>query len=457
MLPASSKLDASEDGSITQAQSPLPTERIRVRDIVKLFGENEKTALRRLNEGAGKADILAETGSVLGLDRVSFSVAEGEILVVMGLSGSGKSTMLRCLNRLVEPTAGSILVGGTEVTALNARQLREFRRDTFGMVFQHFALFPNRTIAENVEYGLEVRGLDKRARRERALEAIELVGLKGWDAKYPRELSGGMQQRAGLARALCADADVLLMDEAFSALDPLIRRDMQDELRALQLKLRKTIVFVSHDLDEAIRLGGRIVLMKDGAIAQTGTAEEILIDPKGDYVRRFVEHIDVSSVVTLGRLVRPQPRLSQDCAAEAAWPLVEKGPGEVFVVTCEREIPVGRISRNRLTASESRGRPLGSLMDGGIPRAPAGAVLKSVLPLLASEPHGIAVVDETTDRFLGLLTRETALCALSGQRPNEEREPAWTGSSRTTEASPSSLWTPSQPTPSTGSPSISRH
>ncbi len=448
-----------EDGSITHPPAPPNAERIRVSQIVKLFGDNEKTALRRLKEGAGKADILAETGAVLGLDNVSFSVNEGEILVVMGLSGSGKSTMLRCLNRLVEPTAGSIRIGGTEVTELSTKALREFRRETFGMVFQHFALFPNRTIAENVEYGLEVQGVDRKTRRERALEAVELVGLKGWDTKFPRQLSGGMQQRAGLARALCADADILLMDEAFSALDPLIRRDMQNELRSLQQKLRKTIVFVSHDLDEAIHLGGRIVLMKDGAIAQSGTAEEILLDPQGDYVRRFVENIDVSSVVTLGRLVRPQPRLFQGAAAEEAWPLVEPAQSradEVFVVTCDRDMPVGRIDRGRLSAPGSRGQRLDKLMDGGIARAPAGAVLKSVLPLLASEPHGLAVVDET-GRFVGLLTREVALRALAGKQPNEERNMAWNGSSTTTAASASSLWTNTPAAPSIGSPSISRH
>ena len=448
-----------EDGSITQSPAPPNAERIRVSNIVKLFGDNEKTALRRLNEGAGKSEILSETGAVLGLDNVSFSVNEGEILVVMGLSGSGKSTMLRCLNRLVEPTAGSIRIDGTEVTELSTQALRDFRRKTFGMVFQHFALFPNRTIAENVEYGLEIQGVDKKTRRDRALEAVELVGLKGWDAKFPRQLSGGMQQRAGLARALCADADILLMDEAFSALDPLIRRDMQNELRSLQKKLRKTIVFVSHDLDEAIHLGGRIVLMKDGAIAQSGTAEEILLDPQGEYVRRFVEHIDVSSVVTLGRLVRPQPRLYEGAAAEDAWPLFEARPGplsEIYVVTCQHETPVGRIDRNRLAAPGSRGQRLDRLMDGGIARAPAGAVLKSVLPLLASEPHGIAVVDDN-NRFLGLLTRETALRALSGKRPDEERDASWTGSSPTMAPSANSLWTSSPATPSTGSLSISHH
>ena len=423
---------------------------------MKLFGERAPEALRRLQEGAGKNEILAETGAVLGLDRVSFGVNEGEILVVMGLSGSGKSTMLRCLNRLVEPTAGSIQVDGTEVTTLSPKALREFRRHSFGMVFQHFALFPNRTIAENVEYGLEVQGVSKEKRRARALEAIELVGLKGWDTKFPRQLSGGMQQRAGLARALCVDADILLMDEAFSALDPLIRRDMQNELRTLQRSLKKTVVFVSHDLDEAIHLGGRIVLMKDGAIAQSGTAEDILLAPADDYVRRFVEHIDVSSVVTLGQLVSPQPTLFKGASVEDVWPLIERRPGETYVVTCEQNMPVGRIDRNRLSAAASRGQQLEKLMDGGIARVRADTVLKSTLPLLSREPHGVAVVDQA-DRFLGLLTQAMALRALSGERPSQERDDAWTGSLPTTAASANSRWTTSAATASTGSPLISHH
>ncbi|MBB3997684.1 quaternary amine ABC transporter ATP-binding protein [Aureimonas pseudogalii] len=430
-------------------------ERIRVTEIVKLFGDDEAAALGLLQAGVGKAEILERSGAVLGLDRVSFSVNESEILVVMGLSGSGKSTMLRCLNRLVEPTAGSILVDGTEVTTLSPKALLEFRREKFGMVFQHFALFPNRTIAENVEYGLEVQGVARPKRRERAMAAIELVGLKGWDAKYPRELSGGMQQRAGLARALAVDADILLMDEAFSALDPLIRRDMQDELRTLQARLKKTVVFVSHDLDEAIHLGGRIVLMKDGAIVQSGYPEEILLDPKGEYVRRFVEHIDVSSVLTLGRLVgAAQPRLHEASTAAEAWPLVEHRPDPAFVVTCARDMPIGRIGRDRLGAAGTAGRRLDALMEGGIAKAKATDVLKSVLPLLADEPAGVAVVDEA-GRFVGLLTRERALRALAGSRdgnaadassdpsPASTRSSPWTGPSPTAGASPNSRWTSS--------------
>ncbi|MBB3952336.1 quaternary amine ABC transporter ATP-binding protein [Aureimonas jatrophae] len=428
----------------------MPAERIRVEGVIKLFGERAHEGLDLLRKGAGKDAIRERSGAVLGLDNVSFTVEEGEILVVMGLSGSGKSTMLRCLNRLVEPTAGSIRVDGVEVTTLGSKALREFRRQTFGMVFQHFALFPNRTIAENVEYGLEVQGVAPAERRRRALESIELVGLRGWDAKLPSQLSGGMQQRAGLARALCVDADILLMDEAFSALDPLIRREMQDELVSLQRNLRKTVVFVSHDLDEAIHLGGRIVLMRDGAIVQAGSAEEILLAPADDYVRRFAEHIDVSSVLTLGRLVdETPPLLPESLHAEDAWPLVEtRAPDEVLVVTCDRHMPVGRVSRDRLGAPGARGRRLDALMDGGIARARSTDVLRTVLPLLAREPLGIAVVDEH-NRFLGLLTRERVLHALARTRPGDGE---WNGSTPAPGAFPSSHSTRSATTVSTGLP-----
>lgn len=314
---------------------------IEVGGITRVFGLREQDALRLLEAGEDKAEILADTGTVVALNQVSFDVTRGEILVVMGLSGSGKSTMLRCLNRLVEPSRGSIRVGGEEVTRMAPRELREFRRRTFGMVFQHFALFPHRTILENVEFGLEVQGRPSAKRRESAMEAIKLVGLDGWERKWPGELSGGMKQRAGLARALAANAEILLMDEAFSALDPLIRRDMQDELVALQARLRKTVVFVSHDLDEAIALGGRIVLMKDGAIVQAGTAEQILSAPATKYVERFIEHIDISSVLTLGGLADPRaplavladcPRLDATVTLKRALPMLAAGPGLIAVV-----------------------------------------------------------------------------------------------------------------------------
>ncbi|UHD46096.1 glycine betaine/L-proline ABC transporter ATP-binding protein [Aureimonas altamirensis] len=428
----------------------MTKERIRVDNVVKLFGDNAQAGLELLRAGKGKDAIHDETGAVLGLHDVSFSVNEGEILVVMGLSGSGKSTMLRCINRLIEPTSGSIRVDGTEVTTLNHKQLLEFRRAKFGMVFQHFALFPNRTIAENVEYGLEIQGIDRKTRRDKALAAIELVGLKGWDSRYPSQLSGGMQQRAGLARALAVDADILLMDEAFSALDPLIRRDMQDELRTLQRTLKKTVVFVSHDLDEAIHLGGRIVLMKDGAIVQSGYPEEILLKPQGEYVRRFVEHIDVSSVITAGRLASSEtPSVPCKASADKAFAMVDGRRGDGFIVTCDRNTPVGRISRDQLSGARGGDRPVEALMQGGVATVGASQVLKSILPRLAQEPHGLAVVAED-GTYLGQITQAMALKALSGasdaiQSTEESGDASWTGQF------PNSHWTDTATTPSPGS------
>jgi glycine betaine/proline transport system ATP-binding protein len=285
-------------------------EKIILKNVSKIFGDNPRKALDMLKQGKGKDEIQAKTGAVVGVNNVSFNVNEGEIVVVMGLSGSGKSTLVRCINRLFEPTSGEILVDGQDVRKLNKDQLREFRREKFGMVFQNFALFPHRTVVHNVEFGLEIQNTDKEIRREKAEKALELVGLKGWGEKYPSELSGGMQQRVGLARALALDPDILLMDEAFSALDPLIRRDMQDELISLQQSMRKTIVFISHDLDEALKLGDRIVLMKDGAVVQIGTPEDILMKPSNEYVAKFVEEVDITKVLTAESIMKK----SQDVA-----------------------------------------------------------------------------------------------------------------------------------------------
>ncbi|MCQ8780768.1 quaternary amine ABC transporter ATP-binding protein [Mangrovibrevibacter kandeliae] len=434
----------------------MTKERVVVRDVVKIFGSQDKEAAALLRDGVPRNEVIERTGGVIGLGGASFSVEEGEILVVMGLSGSGKSTMLRCINRLIEPTAGSITVDGTEVTTLTPKQLLQFRREKFGMVFQHFALFPNRTIAENVEYGLEVQKVDKAKRRQKALEAIELVGLKGWDAKYPRQLSGGMQQRAGLARALAVDADILLMDEAFSALDPLIRRDMQNELGTLQRNLKKTIVFVSHDLDEAIHLGGRIVLMKDGLIVQTGYPEEILLNPADDYVRRFVENIDVSSVITLGRLAsRRSPALPRHKSVGDLREAVAAAEDPILVVTCEHNRPVGCVSREAVLAAKPDAE-IASLIEAEIPTADGSKVLKSALRKLSAHPAGLAVTD-ADGRYVGTVTQDMALAALTGTSAEldaaaqSERENAWTG------ASPNSHWTTSATTPSPGSPSTSPH
>jgi glycine betaine/proline transport system ATP-binding protein len=392
----------------------MAKKRIVVRDVSKVFARDPGAALTLLKSGESKDGILAKTSAVVGLNRVSFDVSEGEILVVMGLSGSGKSTMLRCINRLVEPSAGSIVVDGTEVTALSNKNLLEFRRAKFGMVFQHFALFPNRTILENAAYGLEIQRVERRQRTEKAMRAIEIVGLKGWENKHPSELSGGMQQRAGLARALAVDADILLMDEAFSALDPLIRCEMQQELRQLQQNLRKTIVFVSHDLDEAINLGGRIVLMKDGEIVQIGSPEEILMQPATDYVRRFVEHIDISSVLTVERLADtagPVLRVRQTIS-EVREAVAGCGAASWFVTDDSGRL-AGRIARETLATCSRPSQSVDQVMRTDAACVQAQITLKAALAVLVSEPDGVAVVGEG-GRYMGSLTSRGAVAALAG-------------------------------------------
>lgn len=288
--------------SFSQRKSPVPessaTHAIDVENLYKVFGSKPERALSLLSAGRTKDEVLSETGCTVAVDGASFSVKEGELFVVMGLSGSGKSTMLRCLNQLIEPTRGVVRIDGEDVTAASEKRLYELCRTKMSMVFQHFGLLPHRSVLGNVEYGLEVGGMDREKRREKAREAIELVGLKGYEHSMPNELSGGMQQRVGLARALANDPDILLMDEAFSALDPLIRAEMQDELISLQAEMRKTIVFITHDLDEALKLGDRIAIMKAGQIVQVGTPEKILTEPANDYVRSFVQNVDRTRVIT---------------------------------------------------------------------------------------------------------------------------------------------------------------
>lgn len=267
-------------------------DKIRAVNISKLFGTQPERALPLLAQGANKAEIVAQTGLAVGLLNVSFEVKAGEIFVIMGLSGCGKSTLIRCLNRLIEPTSGQLFINDGDVLKLGNADLLQLRRHKLGMVFQQFALFPHRSILRNVEYGLEIQQVPKPESEARARQALKLVGLEAWEQAKPSQLSGGMQQRVGLARALAIEPEVLLMDEAFSALDPLIRRDMQSELINLQTQMHKTILFITHDLDEALRLGDRIALMKDGAIVQIGTPQEILENPADAFVQRFVSTLD---------------------------------------------------------------------------------------------------------------------------------------------------------------------
>lgn len=276
------------------------TTAVKIENLTKIYGSRAQTekAKKLLNEGKSKEEIVQQTGATVGVDNASLDIKQGETFVIMGLSGSGKSTMLRMINRLIEPTAGNITILGDDVTGASKDELREIRRKKVSMVFQSFALFPHKTILENTEFGLEIQGVSKEERQKAAEKALENSGLLTFKDQYPNQLSGGMQQRVGLARALANDPEILLMDEAFSALDPLIRRDMQDELVDLQERVNKTIVFITHDLDEALRIGDRIALMKDGEVVQVGTGEEILTNPANDYVERFVESVDRSKVLT---------------------------------------------------------------------------------------------------------------------------------------------------------------
>ncbi|MFJ9616570.1 quaternary amine ABC transporter ATP-binding protein [Streptomyces noursei] len=347
--------------------------RLQAEHLYKVFGRRPEDAVRKLQAGAGRDELRAE-GTTAAVIDASIEVDEGQIFVVMGLSGSGKSTLLRMLNGLLEPTSGTVRFDGQDLTSLSDKELRTVRSRKISMVFQHFALFPHRSVLENAAYGLEVQGVARAERERRATQALELAGLKGWEKSWPDELSGGMQQRVGLARALATDADLLLMDESFSALDPLIRRDMQDQLLELQKTLKKTIVFITHDLNEAMRLGDRIAVMRDGRIVQTGSAEDILVRPANDYVASFIQDVDRSRVLTAGAVMAEvgtvlgmtcpdgtklgtaaEFRAAAPATVDTETPLVElfsacSASGVPVAVTDERGELAGAVTAERLLA-----------------------------------------------------------------------------------------------------------
>ena len=281
-------------------------DKIVCKDIWKVFGPNEKNVLTNLDKNLSRSEVQEKTGHVVAVKDVTFSVQRGETFVVMGLSGSGKSTLVRCLSRLIEPTHGQVSIDGHDVTKMSNKDLTELRRNRMSMVFQHFGLFPHRRVIENIGYGLEIRGVKKKDRIEKSMETLSLVGLDGWDQHYPRELSGGMQQRVGLARALAVDPEILIFDEPFSALDPLIRREMQDELLSIQKMVQKTMVFITHDFSEAIKMGDHIAIMKDGEISQVGTPEEIVANPIDQYVKDFTEDVPKYKVLSAGKCARTE-------------------------------------------------------------------------------------------------------------------------------------------------------
>lgn len=312
---------------------------IEVESLYKIFGRRPERAIEPLSTGIHR-DEIADMNVTAAVIDASFEVKPGEIFVVMGLSGSGKSTLIRMLNGLLEPTGGTVKVDGTVLSDLPAKQMRALRQQKISMVFQHFALLPHRTVADNAGFGLDVAGVPAAIRREKAQEAIDLVGLSGWEEKLPAELSGGMRQRVGLARALAAETPIMLMDEAFSALDPLIRREVQDQLLELQVKLGKTIVFITHDLNEAMRLGDRIAVMRDGRIVQIGTSEEILTNPANEYVAEFIADVDRTRVLTAASVMEPPPRSSKPVEGDVVTVAEDTPVADLFGPSADTQLPL---------------------------------------------------------------------------------------------------------------------
>ncbi|WP_406662580.1 glycine betaine/L-proline ABC transporter ATP-binding protein [Methanolobus sp. ZRKC3] len=377
-----------------------------------MFSKKPQKALSLLKNGASKHEVLEKTGQNVGLYNINFDIYEGEIFVIMGLSGSGKSTLLRCINRLINPTDGHILIDGDDIATASSEELREIRRQKLGMVFQNFALIPHRSVLDNVAYGLEIQGVSKEERYENAMEAIETVGLKGYESSKTSQLSGGMQQRVGLARALATDPDILLMDEAFSALDPLIRSEMQDELLALEDKMQKTIVFISHDLDESLKLGDRIMIMNDGYIAQIGTAEEILTNPADDYVSKFVAGVDRSKIFTAEAVMkRAEPVVSINSGLKVALQLMrEHGISSIFVVARDKTLK-GIITVDAAVEGLKQNKTLQEVMVEDIPVAHPDTPLNELIPIIENtSPLPVASED---NKLRGIIVRGSVLGALA--------------------------------------------
>ncbi|TKJ18350.1 betaine/proline/choline family ABC transporter ATP-binding protein [Blastococcus sp. CCUG 61487] len=382
---------------------------LRVESLFKVFGRHPDDAVERLRAGASAEEIRA-TGATPAVIDVDLKVEPGEIFVVMGLSGSGKSTLIRMLNGLLEPTAGTVHVGEDEITALSGKGLREIRQRRISMVFQHFALLPHRSVEENAAYALEVRGVDRRTRLAAAREALAMVGLDGQGDKRPSQLSGGMQQRVGLARALASEADVLLMDEAFSALDPLIRREMQDQLLELQARLGKTIVFITHDLNEAMRLGDRIAIMRDGRVVRLGTPESILANPGDEYVERFLADVDRSRVFAAGDVMVPTRSVPVDVDPPAALSaLRERGGSALTVVDAEGRLVGVATGADLLTSSGD----VASAVRPAAARVPATTSLSDLLAPAGASDAPVVVVDDD-GRPVGVVDSRAVLAAMSG-------------------------------------------
>ena len=387
---------------------------LSVRHLSKLFGINRASARKMLHSGASKGEILKKTGVTVAVDDVSFDVERGKIFVLIGLSGSGKSTIVRCINMLQRPTSGEILFEGKDVARLNKKELYNLRRSKISMVFQSFGLMSHRDVLGNVAYGLDVRGVDRETRERKAMEMIELVGLEGWERKSIGDLSGGMKQRVGIARALCSDPELLLMDEPFSALDPLARRDMQFELLSIQKKLGKTIVFITHDINEAFKMGDTVGIMRDGRIEQLGTPEELALEPSNGYVEDFLDGIDKTKVLTAGHIMITPSCLIRE-QADPVTAIKEMRANEVssaYVIGRRMEF-IGVVTLNAaLQARLDKLTSVSSIVIRGVPTVPQDILIGDIISSASDTPFPLAVLDEQ-GRLEGIVSRAAILSSLS--------------------------------------------
>lgn len=395
------------------------TNKVEIKHLTKIFGKRPKAALKMVKQNKSKNEIVEKTGSTVGVYDINMTIEEGEIFVIMGLSGSGKSTLIRLLNRLIEPTDGQLFIDGQEITKLNKKQMLDIRRKKMSMVFQNFGLFPHRTLLENTEYGLEVQGVDKAERRQRAEKALDNAKLLSFKDQYPAQLSGGMQQRVGLARALTNDPDILLMDEAFSALDPLVRGEMQEELLELQANVRKTIIFITHDLNEALHIGDHIAIMKDGQLQQVGTGEEILTNPANDYVRTFIGGVDRTKVLTAESIMIPAltTNLTVDGPTVALRKMSDEEVSGLVAVNRNREL-LGYLSSDAAVTARRDKTPLTEVVSD-MPTVSLDTLIVDIMPIIYDAQTPVAVVDDS-NRVKGVIIRGGVLEALADTQGEDE-------------------------------------
>ena len=395
--------------------------KIEIKNLSIIFGHDKSKARRLIMEGKNKSEILKSTGCTVAVRNANLEIREGEVFVVMGLSGSGKSTLLRCINRLNEPTLGEVYINGENITRKSDKELQQLRRSELAMVFQHFGLLPHRTVLSNIAFGLELQGVPKVEREKKALRTVGLVGLKGYENQRVNELSGGMQQRVGLARALANDASVLLMDEAFSALDPLIREQMQDELLQLQASMQKTIVFITHDLHEAIKLGDRIAIMKDGEVVQVGTPEEILTEPANDYVERFVENVGRGRIITASSIMKTKPvvaRLKKEGPEAIIRKMREKNLFVLPVVGTDGQF-LGEVSLKDVVNLRKQGiKEIDSVVTSEVPSVLESTTVEDMLTLLPKIKQVIPVVSDS-NKLLGVVSPSSIIIEMTGKDQKE--------------------------------------